>query len=214
MHYFIKLYIPNGRFMKNSKEHILKTSFRLFLQKSFKEVTLNEIVVATGLSKGAFYHYFQSKELLFVEVINTFFFDQMMIDYRTLRTNSLWDFYHDYALQLKKTVAVFKEYGNFSDTKVNVNSLTMMFNALDLFPGFRDKLREAKQKELDAWTSVIAKSRSNGEFASPMSDEQIARMFIYSNDGISLHLLLDGGLDTVDQELLTLWDNFYRELKD
>jgi hypothetical protein len=90
----------------------------------------------------------------------------------------------------------------------------MMFDALALFPGFRDKLREARQNELAAWMTVITKSRGNREFSSPMSDAQIAKMFIYSNGGISLHLLLDGGLDAVDHEMLTLWDNFYRELKD
>jgi len=171
---------------------------------------MNEIVAASGLSKGAFYHHFRSKERLFVEVINTFFFDQMMIDYGKLSTNSLRDFYHDYALQLKKTLIVFNEYVNLSDTKANVNTLTMVFDALNLFPGFRDKLREAQQIELDAWTAIIAKSRGEGEFSSPMSDEQIARMFIYSNDGITLYLLLNGGMDTVDREMLTLWDNFYR----
>ena len=200
--------------MTSSKAHILKTSFYLFLQKSFKEVTMNEIVIATGLSKGAFYHYFQSKEQLFVEVINAFFFDQLMIDHRKLSTNSLRDFYHDYAQQLKKTAVVFKEYVNYNDTKVNINYLTMMFDALALFPGFRDKLKEARLNELAAWTAVITKSRGSGEFSSPMSDEQIAKMFIYSNGGISLHLLFDGGLDTIDEEMLTLWNHFYRELKD
>jgi AcrR family transcriptional regulator len=175
---------------------------------------MNEIVNATGLSKGAFYHYFQSKEHLFVEVINTFFFDQMMIDCRKLSQNSLWEFYHDYAEQFKKTLIACRQYLNYCDTKANMNYLTLMFDALNLFPGFRGKLREAEQNELDAWTSVVRMSRSNREFSSPMSDEQIARMFIYSNAGIGLHLLLNGDFDTVDHEMLTLWDNFYRELKD
>jgi len=39
-------------------------------------------------------------------------------------------------------------------------------------------------------------------------------MFIYSNDGIGLRLLLYGDLDAVDREMITLWDNFYREIKD
>lgn len=197
--------------MTNTRNIILKTSFSLFLQKSFKEVTMNEIVNASGLSKGAFYHHFQSKEQLFVEVINSFFFDHMVIDYEKLNKNSLWDFYHDYAQLLKKTLMAFKE---FTDTKANINILTLMFDALNLFPGFRDKLREAQQKELDAWTSIVAKARANGEFESPMSDEQIARMFIYSNDGIGLHLLLNGNMETADQEMLKLWDNFYMEVKD
>lgn len=197
--------------MENTRENILKTAISLFLQKSFKEVTMNEIVTASGLSKGAFYHHFQSKEQLFIEVVNSFFFDHMVIDYEKLNKNSLWDFYHDYAQLLKKTLIAFKQY---TDTKANINILTLMFDALNLFPGFRGKLRETQQKELDAWTSMVAKARASGEFGSPMSDEQIARMFIYSNDGIGLHLLLNGNLEDVDQEMITLWDNFYREVKD
>lgn len=200
--------------MTLSKEHILKISFCLFLQKSFKEVTLHEIVSAAGLSKGAFYHYFQSKEQLFVEVIDTFFFDQMIVDYKKLNQNSLWDFYHDYAAQLKNTIVASRQYLNICDTKANLNYLTLMFDAMKLFPGFQEKVRQAQQNELEAWTSVVAKARNNGEFASPMSDEQLARMFIYSNDGIGLHLLLNGNLENVEHEMITLWDNFYWEVKD
>jgi TetR/AcrR family transcriptional repressor of nem operon len=40
--------------MSGAKDHILLTSLKLFLQKSFKEVTMKEIVNKTGLSKGVF----------------------------------------------------------------------------------------------------------------------------------------------------------------
>lgn len=175
---------------------------------------MKEILSAAGLSKGAFYHYFQSKEQLFVEVINTFFFDQIIVDYKKLNQNSLWDFYHDYAAQLKKTIIASSQYLNYGDTNASLNYLTLMFDAMKLFPGFQEKVREAQQNELNAWTSVVAKARTNGEFASPMSDEEIARMFIYSNDGIGLHLLLNGNLENLHHEMITLWDNFYREVKD
>ncbi|MCU0411974.1 MAG: TetR/AcrR family transcriptional regulator [Bacteroidetes bacterium] len=200
--------------MSTSKEHILKTSFSLFLKKSFKEVTMNELVNASGLSKGAFYHYFPSKEHLFIEVVNTFLFEQMIIDYATLKQESLWDFYHDYADRLKQMLLASREFLNYTDEKENLNFLAMMFDALKVFPGFRERVREAQTDEVDAWTAVVTKARSNGEFTSPMSDEQIARMFIYSNDGIGLRLLLYGDLDAVDREMITLWDNFYREIKD
>jgi AcrR family transcriptional regulator len=200
--------------MRDSREHILKTAFSLFLQKSFKEVTMNEIVEATGLSKGAFYHYFESKEQLFIDVINTFFFDKMVIDYDKLNRASLRDFYYNYTREIKKNLTDFKVFLNYNDADTKINYLTMMFDALNLFPGFRYKLREVQKKELDAWTRVIKAARKNGEFASPMSDEQIARVFIYSNDGIGLHLLLNGDLDTVDSEMLKLWNSFYKVLKD
>lgn len=199
--------------MRDSKEHILKTAFRLFLQKNFKEVTMNEIVTATELSKGAFYHYFKSKEQLFTEVINTFYFNKMVIDYGKLCNDSLWEFYHEYIEQIKIFVKESKAYLNYKDPRANVNYLTMMFDALKLFPGFRDRVREEQKKELDAWTAIIKKSREKGEFSSPMSDKQIAGIFIYTDEGIGLHLLLNGELGSADNEMLTLWNNFYKELK-
>jgi hypothetical protein len=147
-------------------------------------------------------------------VVNTFLFEQMIIDYTTLKQDSLWDFYHDYADRLKQMLLASREFLNYTDEKENLNFLAMMFDALKVFPGFRERVREAQTDEVDAWTAVVTKARSNGEFTSPMSDEQIARMFIYSNDGIGLRLLLYGDLDAVDREMITLWDNFYREIKD
>ena len=54
----------------NTKEHILNVSFDLFLQKSFNEVTLKNISENTGMSKGAIYYYFETKEQIFLEIVN------------------------------------------------------------------------------------------------------------------------------------------------
>jgi len=51
--------------LKNNRVHILTTAFKLFFQKGYKEVTMSELVKESGLSKGAFYHYFDSKEELY-----------------------------------------------------------------------------------------------------------------------------------------------------
>ncbi|MCX6168970.1 MAG: TetR/AcrR family transcriptional regulator [Ignavibacteriales bacterium] len=200
--------------MSDSKEHILETAFSLFLQKSFKEVTMNEIVNATGLSKGAFYHYFPSKEKLFFEIVDTFYFKNMMIDYGILNKNSLFEFYHDYIDQQKKVLGELKEILKNWDEGVNINYFTILFDSMNLFPGFKDKMMEVLNDELKTWTKVIESSRNKKEFSSPMTDEQIARMFIYSNNGISLRLLLEGKVGNLFPEILTLWDNFYKELKD
>jgi len=200
--------------MNDSKEHILKTSFSLFLRQSFKEVTMNEIVAATGLSKGAFYHYFKSKEQLFAEVIDTFYLKNMAIDYGKLSNESLWAFYHDYAKEVAKLINSYNSFLDSKDEVVNINYFMMMFDALKLFPDFRDKLRETQKKELDAWTAIVKIGREKNEFESPMSDEQLARMFIYSNDGIGLYLLMSGNYDDAESEMIKLWDNFYSEVKD
>ena len=73
--------------MNDSKEHIITVASRLFLQKSYKEVTMKDIVDATGLSKGAFYYYFSSKEQLFFEVLDFFFTGVMSHDYNSYSYN-------------------------------------------------------------------------------------------------------------------------------
>lgn len=200
--------------MQNTKEHILKTAFKLFLQKSYKEVTMQDIVRETGLSKGAFYHYFKSKEQVFKEIINTYYFDKMMIDYEKLSHNSLKEFYQDYVKHIKNTLTSIKNEIFDSSTLVNINFITIVFDAMKLFPRFQQKVKQVQQYELNEWIKIVKIARRKKEFSSPMSDEQIARMFIYSNDGITLRLLLEGNLQNLDKEILKLWNNFYKEIKD
>jgi TetR/AcrR family transcriptional repressor of nem operon len=88
--------------MNDSRELILNTSLKLFLQKSFKEVTMKEIVAETGMSKGAFYHYFSSKEQVFEEVIRFFYGGVMAVDYPSFPKDSLYQFYHSYLDHMDK----------------------------------------------------------------------------------------------------------------
>ena len=44
---------------------LLDCAQRLFFERGYDNTTVNDILEAAGLSKGAFYHYFESKEALF-----------------------------------------------------------------------------------------------------------------------------------------------------
>ncbi len=46
----------------NTRQHILDTGQRIIAGKGFSSVGLNEILQASGVPKGSFYHYFGSKE--------------------------------------------------------------------------------------------------------------------------------------------------------
>ncbi|HEY4322666.1 MAG TPA: TetR/AcrR family transcriptional regulator [Mucilaginibacter sp.] len=53
----------------DTRANILKGALQLFLQKGYKDVSFRDIVEETGLSKGAIYHYFASKDELLVAVL-------------------------------------------------------------------------------------------------------------------------------------------------
>lgn len=57
----------------STRDRIVAASFQLFLAHGFDGTGLSQILSATGLSKGAFYHYFPTKEALYREVIESFF---------------------------------------------------------------------------------------------------------------------------------------------
>ena len=46
------------------RPEIVEAAFGMFLEKGFENTSLNEIIAKAGLSKGMFYHHFESKEAL------------------------------------------------------------------------------------------------------------------------------------------------------
>lgn len=50
------------------KDAIMKTAERLFLEKGYEETSIQDILNALDISKGGFYHYFDSKNALLEEI--------------------------------------------------------------------------------------------------------------------------------------------------
>lgn len=200
--------------MSDTKTHILMVSLKLFLQKNFKEVTMKEIVKETGLSKGAFYHYFESKEKLFFEIIDYFFSSIMEYDFNMLPGNSLFSFYHTYAEQMNTLRFKFlvNEKGEGEDF-INLNFFALLFDAFKLFPEFKSKMEIYHQKETRAWIEVIKSARTSGEIRSPLTDEQIAQIFMFTSDGLTMNLTMESNTIDLERKLASLWDNFYETLK-
>ncbi|BAU53181.1 TetR/AcrR family transcriptional regulator [Mucilaginibacter gotjawali] len=53
---------------QDTRANILLTTLQLFLEKGYKNVSYQDLVKHTGLSKGAIYHYFESKDALLIAV--------------------------------------------------------------------------------------------------------------------------------------------------
>ena len=199
--------------MKDTKSFILETSFKLFLQKSFKEVTMKEIVEETELSKGAFYHYFASKEELFKEIIDVFYMNFFSIDYTQFNQENLYAFYTEYFNYVEHGFQELLVSFGGDKTRNAVNFFLIIFDAFKLYPGFRELTIEMTEKELQSWTKVIKTAREKGEIRSTMTDEQIASIFTNTNDGISLHAIMMGRVDNLVQEIRSTFDAFYNEIK-
>ena len=55
--------------MHENRQHIIDQATQLFRQKGYSATSINEIIGACGVTKGALYHHFQSKEQLALAAI-------------------------------------------------------------------------------------------------------------------------------------------------
>ena len=62
-------------FKMGTKSRIMETTFKLVLKKGFTDVSLNEIIKASNITTGGFYHHFNSKDALLLEVIEKYIFN-------------------------------------------------------------------------------------------------------------------------------------------
>jgi AcrR family transcriptional regulator len=66
-------YPPGHR--EQTRERIIESARKLFNQRGFESVSVNEIMAEAGLTRGGFYSYFASKNDLYVEALACFFTD-------------------------------------------------------------------------------------------------------------------------------------------
>ncbi|WP_169338742.1 TetR/AcrR family transcriptional regulator [Heyndrickxia acidiproducens] len=59
--------------MKKKQEELIRAAIKLFAEKGFQTTTVQDIVNACGISKGAFYTYFASKDELLIEIFQYYF---------------------------------------------------------------------------------------------------------------------------------------------
>ena len=60
---------------EQTRERIIESARKLFNQRGFESVSVNEIMSEAGLTRGGFYSYFASKSDLYVEALGCFFTD-------------------------------------------------------------------------------------------------------------------------------------------
>jgi TetR/AcrR family transcriptional regulator, transcriptional repressor for nem operon len=135
------------------------------------------------------------------------------VDFRQLSKDSLYQFYHEYLTAFNYPGSSFPRNRSDVDSGFDVNYYALLFDAFRLFPSFRAKMLEFFQKEFSAWKEIVHIARKKGEITSPMTDEHIASLFLYTTDGLGLHNMMKGRSQETRKSLLILWDSLYEALK-
>lgn len=183
----------------------------LFIQKSYKAVTLREIIARSGFSNGAFYHYFKTKEELFIEVANRYWFEFINIPFHAWEGITMKDFIQE---SLKRTESVMdiidKEFNMDSE---GANFYSFVFEAYRIVPAFKEKTLQAQNKELAVWMGIISSARQSGEIRSHLDDETLAQYFVTISYGNAITRLINQDVSYMRNTMRSLWEGLYGMLK-
>jgi AcrR family transcriptional regulator len=197
----------------DTKEKIIQVAFNLFLKRGYKEVSLKQIVDAVGLTKGAFYHHFTGKEQLFRQIVDIYLLEGGEKVYDDLPKDNLKQFMVSYLERVVAFMDRVQQEIYDSDKKMGISYFQLAFDGLHLFSDFPDKIMKIHEKERNTWIEVLQNARENGEIKTHISDRQLARMFIGVNDGLGMHLMLEGRFDDLQGEIFTMWNAIYNLIK-
>jgi AcrR family transcriptional regulator len=193
--------------MKDTRAFIIETASDLFLQGGFNGVSMSDLVKKSGLTKGAFYHYFESKERLFRAVVENFLTLVPSKQNQDVSAMTLYQFYHN---DVDNFIKILPRYG--ADDNRQYNFFALFFDAVKIFPDMRDMINDLLERQKSVWLKVIKRAKKTGEIKTSMKDENIAELFMTSSDGFGMYYILIHR-DGIKKALLNLWDDLYASLK-
>lgn len=205
--------ILNGRYLMNeTREHIIRVAERLFLQSNYDGVSIQDITQAVGMTKGALYHHFTSKEQLFEEVARNLSVSSQT-DFSALPGDSLRSFYTTLVENVRSREEHAQEAKLPNSFESGFNVYNLLWDAVRLLPGFRASMESSSTREHTAWTEAIQTAIDRGEIRRGLDAAKIAKIFTSIPDGVGMASMLKGGPNSVHGQILELWDTLYQSLK-
>lgn len=188
----------------DTRTNILKTALLLFLEKGYKNVSYQELVKKTGLSKGAIYHYFASKEELLVSVFDLFSEaskqtgviepEGIVIDYASFRK-----FYVDIKVEQLNAFKAF-----LGTEVVNFNWVLFCLEAIDANNQLRGIIGELAKQEINFFEKCFLSLEKQGKLPKGKDPALLAKYLYYMIEGAGLIMYLVG--NKKDEDFINMYD--------
>ena len=161
----------------STRDMILEIAFRGFLEEGFEKISLNELIKRTGLTKGAFYYHFESKNELLREILQKYFHA-----YIEQNINMLIDFEGSVAekvnFSIKSITNVQERIKELCSQNIDPKAFLMLFyEGLKRDEQLREHNQHYQKKALASITDLMEQGQASGEIRQDISAKQLANLF-------------------------------------
>ncbi|MCD6246396.1 TetR/AcrR family transcriptional regulator [candidate division WOR-3 bacterium] len=192
------------------RDKILNESMKLFLEHGYNGVSLNMILNACNISKGGFYHYFKSKEMLFNELMEERIFKEISAPNEPLSGNisaqskirSVIDYSFRYIAEIKNLIGEDDFFGIYP----------LLFQGVINNKNLLRKLKLLYKGYIELITKILKEGINNGEFSGDFNPRKMAYQLIFSIEGDILVWSITKDFNIKKHFDLT-YDNFLKIIK-
>ncbi|MEN9919493.1 MAG: hypothetical protein RL662_1929 [Bacteroidota bacterium] len=196
-----------------AKEKILEKSFNLFLIGNYDSVTMQQIQEASGVSRGAIYHHFKSKEDIFKAVVNTYllpaFSSYSMISDEEKK--SLQEFVYASIKYRQSHINILKDVTSFKLT--DFYFFKFIFQATEHYKDFTEQVNLLTEKEFNGWRQVIQTAMRTGEIRADIDLDFTAQSFIITPLGLGVFSAFSNYININTKDIRTSYLRLYALLK-
>ncbi len=158
--------------VKHNKDAVIKTGVQLFCSKGYNHLGIDEICRVTGMTKGAFYNAFNSKENFLLQAMNTY--GSMTIEYLLIQLN-------DKSNGLKSIHRLRSLYAHMLNMQPDINYVGCMINNMMSELGGRNSLvAETASAEFDHFIEVIEpfvkQAQDEGDLNSQINSRKLTEL--------------------------------------
>lgn len=188
----------------DAKQVIIRKAFALFMSMSYKEVTLNKLLKGTGLSKGAFYHHFRSKDELLTLIVEQFLFEAVNDDEFSPSPSAGFIDNMESLISMKEQA--FEYFANFTGAEnKEINFFMFIAQAIQYLPQVREKVMIFMEKEKKTIGRILAIASGNNELKPDLDLNWLSEHIMTAFDGTEMHgVLLNRSDKTIEKERLVI----------
>ena len=185
------------RSQNNTKGKIVSAAWKLFYEQGYDKTTVDDIVEASGTSKGSFYHYFESKESLPASL--SYLFDEKYEELTETMDPSLG--------VIEKLVFINQELFLMIENTVSIDILSRLF-ASQLVSGSERSLLDPTRTYYKLLRQIVIEGQQQGLFREEFTTLDVTRAYAVFERGLMYDWCISGGNYSVAQYSAQLLPQF------
>ena len=186
---------------RNTKGKIVSAAWQLFYRQGYDDTTIDEIVEASGTSRGSFYHYFEGKDALLSSL--SYLFDEKYEELMDTMDMSL--------SPIDKLIFLNRELFGMIENTVSVDLLSQLFSSQLITKGERHLLN-TNRTYYKLLRQITIEGQEQGYFKENLSVNDITKTYAMFERGLMYDWCICNGDYSLCQYSATMLPLFLKGL--